>query len=213
MSGLFITLEGPDGCGKTTQTTRLNTALLEAGYSVCRLREPGGTKVSEKIRTLLLDTANAGMCSECELLLYEASRAQLVHEVIEPALAADTLVLCDRFFDSTYAYQAGGRGLLDSLVRQANTLGSLGRKPNRTLVLDMPVEQSFVRATATGVDRMEAAGLEFQQRVRSAYVRLAKEEPKRVKLVDATGSPEEVFVRVCRALADLLPTLAEARDE
>lgn len=213
MSGLFITLEGPDGCGKTTQTTRLNTALLEAGYSVCRLREPGGTKVSEKIRTLLLDTANAGMCSECELLLYEASRAQLVHEVIEPALAADALVLCDRFFDSTYAYQAGGRGLLDSLVRQANTLGSLGRKPNRTLVLDMPVEQSFARATATGVDRMEAAGLEFQQRVRSAYVRLAKEEPKRVKLVDATGSPEEVFVRVCRALADLLPTLAEARDE
>ncbi|MBS5865254.1 MAG: dTMP kinase [Coriobacteriaceae bacterium] len=213
MSGLFITLEGPDGCGKTTQTTRLNTALLEAGYSVCRLREPGGTKVSEKIRTLLLDTANAGMCSECELLLYEASRAQLVHEVIEPALAADTLVLCDRFFDSTYAYQAGGRGLLDSLVRQANTLGSLGRKPDRTLVLDMPVEQSFARATATGVDRMEAAGLEFQQRVRSAYVRLAKEEPKRVKLVDATGSPEEVFVRVCRALADLLPTLAEARDE
>lgn len=213
MSGLFITLEGPDGCGKTTQTTRLNTALLEAGYSVCRLREPGGTKVSEKIRTLLLDTANAGMCSECELLLYEASRAQLVHEVIEPALAADTLVLCDRFFDSTYAYQAGGRGLLDSLVRQANTLGSLGRKPDRTLVLDMPVEQSFARATATGVDRMETAGLEFQQRVRSAYVRLAKEEPKRVKLVDATGSPEEVFVRVCRALADLLPTLAEARDE
>lgn len=213
MSGLFITLEGPDGCGKTTQTTRLNTALLEAGYSVCRLREPGGTKVSEKIRTLLLDTANAGMCSECELLLYEASRAQLVHEVIEPALAADTLVLCDRFFDSTYAYQAGGRGLLDSLVRQANILGSLGRKPNRTLVLDMPVEQSFARATATGVDRMEAAGLEFQQRVRSAYVRLAKEEPKRVKLVDATGSPEEVFARVCRALADLLPTLAEARDE
>lgn len=213
MSGLFITLEGPDGCGKTTQTTRLNTALLEAGYSVCRLREPGGTKVSEKIRTLLLDTANAGMCSECELLLYEASRAQLVHEVIEPALAADTLVLCDRFFDSTYAYQAGGRGLLDSLVRQANTLGSLGRKPDRTLVLDMPVEQSFARATATGVDRMEAAGLEFQQRVRSAYVRLAKEEPKRVKLVDATGSPEEVFVRVYRALADLLPTLAEARDE
>ncbi len=213
MSGLFITLEGPDGCGKTTQTTRLNTALLEAGYSVCRLREPGGTKVSEKIRTLLLDTANAGMCSECELLLYEASRAQLVHEVIEPALAADTLVLCDRFFDSTYAYQAGVRGLLDSLVRQANTLGSLGRKPDRTLVLDMPVEQSFARATATGVDRMEAAGLEFQQRVRSAYVRLAKEEPKRVKLVDATGSPEEVFVRVCRALADLLPTLAEARDE
>nr|WP_315521594.1 dTMP kinase [Olegusella massiliensis] len=213
MSGLFITLEGPDGCGKTTQTTRLNTALLEAGYSVCRLREPGGTKVSEKIRTLLLDTANAGMCSECELLLYEASRAQLVHEVIEPALAADTLVLCDRFFDSTYAYQAGGRGLLDSLVRQANTLGSLGRKPDRTLVLDMPVEQSFARATATGVDRMEAAGLEFQQRVRSAYVRLAKEEPKRVKLVDATGSPEEVFARVCRALADLLPPLAEARDE
>lgn len=209
MSGVFISLEGPDGCGKTTQTSLLHDALVSAGVSVCRLREPGGTMVSEKIRALLLDKENDNMSAECELLLYEASRAQLVREVIEPALAAGRIVLCDRFFDSTYAYQAGGRGLVDELVRKANELGSLGCKPTRTLVLDMPVEESFARATATSTDRMEAEGLAFQRRVQAAYLRLAAEEPQRVWRVDARGSENEVFGRVVRAIADLLPQAAE----
>ena len=134
--GVFITLEGADGCGKSTQAALLETRLAALGREVVRLREPGGTAISEKVRALLLDPANEDMSPECELLLYEASRAQLTRQVIKPALACGAVVLCDRYYDSTYAYQAGGRGLDEALVRRANELGSCGRVPDRTLVLD-----------------------------------------------------------------------------
>ena len=202
MRGVFITLEGADGCGKSTQAARLADALEASGREVVRLREPGGTAISEKVRAILLDPANAEMCPECELMLYEASRAQLVREVVEPALSRGAVVLCDRFYDSTYAYQAGGRSLPEGLVRRANALGSCGLDPDRTLVFDLDPELAYARATAGGADRMEAEGLAFQRRVRDAYLRLAQAEPARVRVVDASGEREAVAGRALAAIAD-----------
>lgn len=201
-NGLFVTLEGVDGSGKSTQAAALADRLRAAGHEVVALREPGGTAISEKIRAILLDPANGEMADECELLLYEASRAQLVRQVIEPALARGAVVVCDRFFDSTHAYQSGARGLDDALVRRANALGCCGVVPDVTLVLDVDPEVAFSRAGAGGLDRMEAEGLAFQRRVRADYLALAKEEPGRVRVVDATGTPGEVAARVDGVLAE-----------
>lgn len=204
MRGVFITLEGADGCGKSTQASLIADALEASGREVVRLREPGGTPISEKVRALLLDPANDEMVPECELMLYEASRAQLTRQVIEPALARGAVVLCDRYYDSTYAYQAGGRALADALVRRANLLGSCGVVPDRTLVFDLEPAVAYARATAGGADRMEAEGLAFQERVRDAYLRLAAEEPSRVRVIDASGERDEVAARALAALEGLL---------
>lgn len=208
MRGLFITLEGADGCGKSTQAAILADRIAATGREVVRLREPGGTAVSEKIRALVLDPENSEMALECELLLFEASRAQLVRQVIEPALARGAVVVCDRFYDSTFAYQAAGRSLAEQTIRAANALGSCGVAPDRTLVLDMDTDAALSRATRDGADRMEAEGVAFQRRVREGYLRLVAEEPRRVRRVDATGTVEEVAGRLADALADLLPDLA-----
>jgi len=206
--GAFVTLEGVDGAGKSTQVALLVERLRAAGHEVVQLREPGGTAISEKIRALLLDPANGEMAPECELLLFEASRAQLVREVIEPALARGAVVVCDRFYDSTHAYQAGGRGFDDVTVRRANELGSCGLAPDATLVLDMDPALAFERAGQRGEhDRMEAEGVAFQRRVRDGYLRLASEEPARVRVVDAGGTPGEVEARLAAELSDLLPEL------
>ena len=207
MRGVFITLEGADGCGKSTQAARLTGRLAATGREVVRLREPGGTAVSEKIRSLVLDPENDRMAPECELLLFEASRAQLVREVVEPALSRGAVVVCDRYYDSTYAYQAAGRALPEDVIRRANALGSCGVDPDRTLVLDMPTADALARATKGGADRMEAEGLEFQRRVREGYLRLASEEPARVRVVDAAGSVDEVEARLVSELADLVSGL------
>lgn len=203
-TGTFITLEGIDGCGKSTQAALLAEKIEAAGREVVRLREPGGTRISEKVREILLDPENAEMADECELLLYEASRAQLVRQVVVPALERGAVVLCDRFYDSTFAYQAGGRSLDDALVERCNELGCCGVHPDRTVVLDLDVERALARATADGTDRLEAEGVAFQQRVRDAYLRLAEAEPARVRLVDADGGVDEVAERIFSALADLI---------
>jgi dTMP kinase len=195
--GLFITVEGIDGCGKSTQARLIAAALEAAGHDVLRLREPGGVKISEQIREILLDPANAEMGDVCELLLYEAARAQLVHQVIRPAIAAGKTVVCDRFYDSTTAYQAFADGLDRGMVSQANELAVDGCRPDLTLVFDLPVEDALRRRSGREAeDRLELKGLEFQERVAAGFRAVAADEPDRVKLIDADGSIAEVFSSV-----------------
>lgn len=199
--GHFITVEGIDGVGKSTQAALMEAVLDSAGYDVLRLREPGGVKISEQIRAILLDPANAEMGDVCELLLYEAARAQLVHQVIRPALAAGKTVVCDRFYDSTTAYQAFADGLGRNMVSQANELAVDGCRPDLTLVFDLPVEDALRRRSGREAeDRLELKGLEFQERVAAGFRAVAADEPDRVKLIDAGGSIAEVFSGVAAEL-------------
>ncbi|MEY8437249.1 dTMP kinase [Atopobiaceae bacterium 24-176] len=201
--GTFISLEGIDGSGKTTQAARLAEALELSGREVVRLREPGGTQISEKVRSLLLDPANGAMTASCELLLYEASRAQLVGETIAPALARGAWVVCDRFADSTTAYQRAGRGLASSMVEEANALACGDCVPDATLWLDVEPARGLGRALAEGAaDRIEAEGLAFQERVREGYDDVWRRHPDRVARVDASGGPDEVWARIVAALAE-----------
>lgn len=202
--GLFITLEGVDGCGKSTQADLLVDALKAKSREVVRLRDPGSTRLSEKIRLMLLDPANEDMCDECELLLYEAARAQMVREVIQPALERGAVVVCDRFTDSTFAYQAAARGLSQDLVRTANGIGDCGVTPDVTLVFDLSPEEALCRATIDRTDRLEGEGMEFQRRVREGYQQLAQREPNRVRVIDAGQSIEIVRMRMMSALSDVL---------
>ncbi len=196
MTPRFITLEGIDGCGKSTQAVLLARALELAGYDVLRLREPGGVKISEKIRSILLDPQNAEMGDTCELLLYEAARAQLVHEVIVPALAAGRTVICDRFYDSTTAYQAFADGLDRNMVTHANNIAVNGCHPDLTLVYDIDVEAALRRrSNRDGEDRLELKGVAFQEKVASGFRALIAEEPERVKRIDAAQSIEQVFLQ------------------
>lgn len=199
--GHFITVEGIDGVGKSTQAALIEAVLDSAGYDVLRLREPGGVKISEQIRAILLDPANAEMGDVCELLLYEAARAQLVHQVIRPALAAGKTVVCDRFYDSTTAYQAFADGLDRNMVSQANELAVDGCRPDLTLVFDLPVEDALRRRSGREAeDRLELKGLEFQERVAAGFRAVAVDEPDRVKLIDAGESIAEVFSGVAAEL-------------
>ena len=199
--GHFITVEGIDGVGKSTQAALIEAVLDSAGYDVLRLREPGGAKISEQIRAILLDPANAEMGDVCELLLYEAARAQLVHQVIRPALAAGKTVVCDRFYDSTTAYQAFADGLDRNMVSQANEIAVDGCRPDLTLVFDLPVEDALRRRSGREAeDRLELKGLEFQERVAAGFRAVAADEPDRVKLIDAGGSIAEVFSGVAAEL-------------
>lgn len=199
--GLFITVEGIDGCGKSTQARLIAAAFEAAGHDVLRLREPGGAKISEQIRAILLDPANAEMGDVCELLLYEAARAQLVHQVIRPALAVGKTVVCDRFYDSTTAYQAFADGLDRNMVSQANELAVDGCRPDLTLVFDLPVEDALRRRSGREAeDRLELKGLEFQERVAAGFRAVAADEPDRVKLIDAGESIAEVFSGVAAEL-------------
>ena len=208
--GLFITVEGIDGCGKSTQATLIAHALEAAGHDVLRLREPGGAAISEKIRAILLDPANGEMGDVCELLLYEAARAQLVHQVIEPALAEGKTVTCDRFYDSTTAYQAFADGLDRDMVAMANELAVDGCRPNLTFVFDLPVEMALRRRSGRGAeDRLELKGLEFQQRVAAGFRAVAADEPDRVKLINAGGSIVEVFSSVVDELRSAGLTVSE----
>lgn len=210
--GLFLTLEGIDGSGKSTQASLLAEHLRVQGFEVVSLREPGGTALGERIRSVLLDPASAPMAPECELLLYEASRAQLVRQVVEPALARGAMVVCDRFADSTVAYQAGGRGLDEHLVSLCNQVGCVGMAPDATFLLDLDPAQALARAASEAPDRIEAEGLGLQRRVRARYLRLAHEEPGRVHVIDAIGPVEEVWGRLSLALTNVLGQASGVHD-
>lgn len=210
MSGLFITFEGGEGSGKSTQLSILAARLESAGFGVRRLREPGGTHLGELVRSILLDPENSGMDARAELFLYEAARAQLVAEVIEPALEAGEIVICDRFYDSTTAYQGFARELPLDDIYALNRIATGCLVPDRTLVFDIAPEVGVERATSTQeADRLEMEHLDFHRCVRDAFLSIAEREPVRVKVIDAGGSIEEVSLRVNSALADL-PQLADA---
>ena len=208
-SGVFITFEGGEGSGKSTQIGLLASRLEARGVPVRTLREPGGTAVGEAVRAILLDPDHAGLDDTAEILLYEAARAQLVAEVIEPALEAGEVVLCDRFCDSTTAYQGYARGISLPRVAVLNRAATGGLSPGRTIVLDIAPVLGIARATTEGADRLEAEDLAFHERVRAGFLAIADVEPDRVRVVDASGDVGEVANLVSAALSDI-PQLAEA---
>ena len=196
--GRFITFEGGEGCGKSTQVVRLAAALESRGIKVLLTREPGGTRLSELIRTLLKDEAEDPPVDRAELLLFLAARAQLVRNVIAPALEAGTWVISDRFSDSTVAYQGYGRGLPVDFVRQANDFACEGLRPDLTFLLDLDPATAERRmrgreaATNTSADRIERAGSGFHARLRRGFLELAAADAPRFSVVDASKSPDEV---------------------
>jgi dTMP kinase len=211
VKGLFITFEGTEGSGKSTQIQLLAERLRQTGRPIRLLREPGGTPIGEEIRhTLQHSAANQAMTPEAELLLINASRAQLVREVIRPALAAGEIVICDRFYDSTTVYQGHGRGLDLSLVSKIIDFAIGGLRPDTTLLLFVPLAVSEARRSkrqegATPIrDRMEEASREFFLRVEEGYQALARSEPQRIKLIDATQSVEAVATQVWNLIQPLL---------
>lgn len=204
--GWFITFEGGEGCGKSTQIKRLKEALEREGVETVLTREPGGTWLSEEIRHLIKDQTADAPCDRSELLLFLAARAQLVRNVIRPALEAGKWVLSDRFSDSTLAYQGYGRGLPLDDLRQMNEFACEGLKPDLTLLMDVSPEVSRTRmrkreaATATTADRIEKAGDEFHARLRAGFAELAKAEPDRIVTIDANGTPDEVWELVWKSM-------------
>ena len=206
MTGLFITLEGPEGAGKSTNREYLAERLRERGIEVQLTREPGGTPLAERIRELLLAPSDETMEVDTELLLVFAARAQHIAEVIRPALARGAVVLCDRFTDATYAYQGGGRGLPVERIAQLESFVQGDLRPDLTLVFDLPVEIGLSRAAARGrLDRFEQEGRAFFEAVRSTYLARAQAEPARYRIVDAA----QPLADVQRSLDALLPTLLE----
>lgn len=191
---MFITFEGLDFSGKSTQATILVEKLKRSHAVVHFLREPGGTKISERIRNLLLDKKNLEMGDATELLLFSAARAQLVNEVIVPALQRGEIVVCDRYYDSTTAYQGYGRGIDREAVKSINRLATGGTVPDVTFVVDIPVEEIERRKQKAGMsfDRMESAGRAFYERVREGYRELACTEATRFVVLDGTRSVEEI---------------------
>ncbi len=204
---MFITFEGIEGCGKSTQIALLATSLQQAGQRVLLTREPGGCPIANQVRSILLDAANSAMTPMAELMLYAAARAQHLAEVIRPALADGAIVLCDRFSDATRAYQAFGRGIDRQYMETLNDLACNGLTPQLTLLLDCPVETGLGRArqrieTTSGPreERFELESLAFHQRVRDGYLQLAAEEPARFVIIDATGTPEQVSKNITAAI-------------
>ena len=208
--GKFITFEGGEGCGKSTQVRRLKEALERRGVPVLLTREPGGTRLSELIRALLKDEREDPPCDRSELLLFLAARAQLVKHVIRPALASGTWVVSDRFSDSTFAYQGYGRGLPLDVLRLANDFACEGLAPDRTILLDVDPATSCARlrrreaATNTAADRIERAGDGFHARLRKGFLEMAREDPARIVKIDASGTPEEVEAEIWKSLTPML---------
>ncbi len=201
--GFFISLEGGEGAGKSTQHRRIVEWLSSQGKTVIEAREPGGTPVSEQIRQVLLDTRNAGLNATAELLLMFAARSQLVQEVILPALADGNVIVCDRFADASYAYQGGGRQLGAETVAQVEQLVLKDLQPDLTLLFDVPVELGMTRVAGRGeADRFEVESVRFFERVRKAYLERAAADPQRFRIIDASRDQEQVWFQVETALKE-----------
>lgn len=203
MRGLFITLEGGDGAGKSTQIRNIEKYFASRGMTVTHTREPGGPPISEKLRAILLDTANTEMDAVTEMLIYAAARAQNVREIVLPALERGEVVICDRFVDSSIAYQAFGRELGD-MVAEVNRHATGGLSPDLTIWLDIDPERGKARASGDkGPDRLDLESSSFHSRVRSGYASIAESEPERFKRIDASGSIEEIEKLIAGCLDDL----------
>lgn len=193
MKGLFITLEGPEGAGKSTNLKVFAQALADAGCTTLLTREPGGTPVAERIRDVLLSHHDEPMCADAELLLMFAARAQHLNALIKPALAAGRVVISDRFTDATYAYQGGGRGIAHERIATLETWVQGDLRPDLTLIFDVPVDVGMARARARSeLDRFEVEQSSFFEAVRNTYLQRAKAEPQRYRIIDASGSLEQV---------------------
>ncbi|MDR5682778.1 MAG: dTMP kinase [Armatimonadota bacterium] len=206
MRGVFISLEGPEGAGKTTQQQRLASRLRAAGYDVFVTREPGGTAIGEQIRRILLDASHARMAPQTEMLLFAASRAQFVAEMVRPALEMGKIVLSDRYVHASLAYQGYARGLGVDLVRAVNDVATGGLLPDLVILLDVPPDLGLRRALEgrdAAADRMEREDLEFHERVREGFLRLAAEDP-RIRLITGTDDPDEIAERIWREVEQLL---------
>lgn len=209
MRGKFITFEGPEGGGKSTHARELADALRAEGHKVLVTREPGGTRLAEKIRGLLREEIEDPPVTRSEVLLFLASRAQVVANVIRPALARGEWVICDRFADSTFAYQGYGRGIDVQLLKNFNDFATEGLVPDLTILLDVPPEVSRARlaarqaATATQADRIEQAGAVFHSRLREGFLELARAEPNRFAMIDSRGEREAVSAAVLAAVRRL----------
>ncbi len=213
MKGRFITLEGPEGGGKTSQTRLLFGQLRKEGFDVLLVREPGGTPIGDQIRAVLHDHANVGMLPNTELLLFSASRGQLVGEVIRPALERGAIVLCDRYADSTYAYQGYGLGLNVNALRVITAFATGGLVPDLTFCLDLPVAEGLRRkrmayeSGASEWNRIDARDLAFHKRVHAGYHELVKRDPARWVVIDATQTFEKVAGEIRRHVDQLLANM------
>jgi len=194
MRGKFITFEGSEGCGKSTQSKLLAQYLKRKGRKVVYLREPGGVETSEKIRNLLLNPKSK-ISSEAETLLYMAARAEVVNEIIKPALEKGKIVVCDRFLDSTIAYQGYGLGMDLEFIKSVGKFATYGIKPDLTILLDLPVEKGLKHREAAK-DRIEKRPLAYHYKVRNGYLKLAKQEPKRIKVVKVEADKNATQINI-----------------
>ena len=203
MTGFFLVLDGTEGCGKSTQVRLLEQRIRASGLEVLVVRDPGTTRIGEQIRAILLDPRNAEMAMRCEMLLYMAARAQMMAEVVLPALAAGKVVLSDRFVSSTLAYQLGGDDLTADEIRCVAQVAIAGRWPDRIILLDMPAERSLARVQRAK-DRIERRPLSYHQQVRQNYLAQAKAQPDRYAVVDADRPVEQVAQDVWQAIQKIL---------
>jgi len=205
MKGIFISFEGIEGTGKTIQSKLLYEYLTKKGYELTLTEEPGGTRIGLKIRDLLLSVENKGMTSLAELLLYNASRAQHIQEVIVPVMNKGAIVITDRFTDSTVAYQGYGRGIDLNIIHSLKRMVAADLQPDITILLDLDVEVGLRRNRGINkMDRLELEDVEFHKRVRNGYLDIATKEPERIKLIDASEGIEQVHNRIIKIIMDFL---------